>query len=68
MEEKTLQFEPFAPPAKAAKMIGISEAIVRRMIKAGVCPGYYSGNRFYVNVDRTKSLLASKKASDEFKV
>lgn len=68
MEEKTLQFVTFAAPAKAAKMLRLPEAVVRRLIKAGICPGYYSGNRFYVNIDRTRELLASKKGSDGFKV
>lgn len=35
---------------KTAKELDFPEHRIREMIKQGICPGIYSGNRFLVNV------------------
>lgn len=41
---------------------GISETALRRMVKAGFVPGFYSGVRFYVNVEKLREQLAKPNA------
>ena len=49
--------QKFLTPRKAAEELQISYSTIRRMIKQGTCPGFYSGNRFMVNLtELTKSL------------
>ena len=35
-----------------AKEYGISEWVLRGMVKRGECPGFYSGTRFYIAVEQ----------------
>lgn len=42
---------------KTVKSEHVSENLLRGMIRQGTCPGYYSGNRFYVNVDKLLEML-----------
>ena len=42
---------------KTVKSEGIPEHILRKMLKAGQLPGFYSGTRFYVNVDQLRDVL-----------
>ncbi|MBP3695198.1 MAG: hypothetical protein J6J31_12290 [Thermoguttaceae bacterium] len=55
----------FLPPAKASKATQIPENAIRRMIKQGTCPGFYSGNRFTVNTEALVALLAAQTAADK---
>lgn len=55
----------FLAPAKAAKATRIPENAIRRMIKQGACPGFYSGNRFMVNTEALVALLAAQTAADK---
>ena len=41
---------------------GIPETALRRMVKAGKIPGFYSGTRFYVNVAKLREQLAQPNA------
>lgn len=41
----------------------ISENLLRRMIKQGTAPGYFSGTRFYVNVDKLMAMLDNSTAA-----
>ena len=41
----------------AAKEVGIPPFTLRSMVKRGACPGFYSGNRFLVNVDLLREQL-----------
>lgn len=50
----------FLPPAKASKATQIPENAIRRMIKQGTCPGFYSGNRFMVNIEKLKKQLGNQ--------
>lgn len=54
----------FLAPAKAAKATQIPETHIRRMIKQGTCPGFYSGNRFMVNTEALLNLLDAQTAAD----
>ena len=40
----------YAAPAKAATITQIPENTIRRLIKRGICPGFYTGSRFMVNI------------------
>lgn len=41
----------------AAKQKGLSEHAMRTLCKCGRVPGFYSGNRFYVDMERFSSVL-----------
>lgn len=41
----------------AAKELGIPPFTLRSMVKQGSCYGFYSGNRFLVNVDLMREKL-----------
>ena len=41
----------FSTIRKTSQKIDFPENRIRTMVKQGVCPGIYSGNRFLVNVD-----------------
>lgn len=43
--------------SKTVKSEHITAYKLRNMIHRGECPGYYSGSRFYVNVDRLREIL-----------
>lgn len=38
----------------------ISEFLIRKMVATGECPGFYSGNRFLVDVDALIEHLREK--------
>ena len=41
----------------AAKLGILPEHRLRQMVHTGECPGFYSGNRFLINVEQLKELL-----------
>lgn len=47
----------FMTVRQAANELGVSAFALRRMLKDDVLPGYYSGNRYYVNIPQTKKKL-----------
>ena len=42
----------------------VSEYFIRKLVKAGSCPGIYSGKRFLVNVDALFDMLDSASRTD----
>jgi len=36
------------------------ESAIRRLVKQQRCPGWYAGNRFFVNVDALAAMLEQK--------
>ena len=47
----------FMTVRQAANELGVSAFALRRMLKDHALPGYYSGNRYYVNIPQTKKKL-----------
>lgn len=45
---------------QTAKAIGLPHSCLRAMLAAGNLPGFYTGNRFYVNVEMLKEKLDSE--------
>lgn len=43
---------------ETVKSEGIPETALRRMVHAGTVPGFYNGNRFYINVEALREQLA----------
>ena len=41
----------------------LREGTLRAMVRRGECPGYYSGTRFWVDIDGLKELLMQKRNS-----
>ena len=41
---------------------GLTEGTLRRMVRCGECPGFYSGTRFMVNTDALIDLLEKRSA------
>ena len=41
----------------------LREGTLRAMVRRGECPGYYSGTRFWVDIDGLKELLIQKRNS-----
>lgn len=50
----------FSTIRQASRKIDFPENRIRAMVKQGVCPGIYSGNRFLVNVDALVELLENQ--------
>ena len=42
---------PFVTIRKASQATGLSERLLRDMVRDGACPGIYSGNRFLVDTE-----------------
>lgn len=42
---------------QAAKHTGVAECYIRKLVKEGKCPGFYSGARFNVNVEKLLKTL-----------
>lgn len=42
---------------QTAKVVGLPHSCLRSMLAAGNLPGFYSGTRFYVNVEMLKDKL-----------
>lgn len=40
---------------------GISESLIRHLVREGRCPGFYSGSRYTVNVDALVEMLSEMK-------
>ena len=53
-----MKFETINQAAKRADLP--NAGAIRRMVKRHECPGFYSGSRFYVNVDALKEKLDKK--------
>lgn len=47
----------FKSAREVAKMGVLSEFLVRKLIAQGKCPGFYSGKKFLVNVERLQDYL-----------
>lgn len=43
---------------ETVKSEGIPETALRRMVHARTVPGFYNGNRFYINVEALREQLA----------
>lgn len=52
------KFSGYQTPVGYSKEKGFPLNRLRGMIKAGVVPGFYSGTRFYIDVDRFQAKLA----------
>ena len=50
-----------------AKKTGIPECAVRRLHRNGELPGFYSGTRFYINVEKANALFEEKRSSPKIK-
>lgn len=47
----------------AAKELDVSAYMLRAMQKRGECPGFYSGTRWYCNVDMLREKLEAESRS-----
>lgn len=48
---------------KTAQQENIAEYALRRMVKTGNCPEFYSGTRFYVCVEKLREKLGGMPAN-----
>ena len=48
---------------EASKECGVSQYFLRNWIKEGKCPGVYSGNRFYVNIEQLEERIKAECAT-----
>ena len=57
----------FMSAQKAAKLpdCPATEHYIRKLIKAGKCPGYQSGRYFFVNTDALFAMIREKSVSAE---
>ena len=46
---------------QTTKATGISESLIRRLVREGQCPGFYSGKKYTVNVDALVEMLSGMK-------
>lgn len=49
---------------KAASVVGVPEFRLRRMQKEGKLPGFFAGNRYYVDTDAVLAQLAAECAAN----
>lgn len=49
----------------AAKAVGLPDTCLRRMQKDNACPGFQSGNRFYVNLDMLIAKLDEESRAND---
>lgn len=42
---------------QTARETGISESLIRRLVRDGACPGFQSGNRYIVDVQALLDVL-----------
>ena len=49
----------YATIRQAAQIVGVPHSRIREWLRAGNVPGFYSGSRFYVNVERFREKLES---------
>ena len=54
----------FLSPRKLSQLYGIPETMIRRDIKRGLVPGFYSGTWFHIDVDSYIDLLTKKNLSE----
>lgn len=47
MEKSEIRFVTIR---EAAKAVGLSHALIRQFVKRGQVPGFYNGDRYYVNL------------------
>ena len=47
---------------ETVKSEGIPETALRRLVRDGRVPGFYAGNRFYINVSALREQLAKPDA------
>lgn len=47
---------------ETVKSEGIPETALRRMVRDQGVPGFYAGNRFYINVEAFREQLSAKPA------
>lgn len=47
---------------QVARELGVPLTTIRRLVKTGKCPGFYSGNKFYINFEKFVETLDEKKA------
>ena len=47
----------FLTVRQTARELGIPETVIRRLLKAGNVPGFRTGNRDYINVERFRETL-----------
>lgn len=40
-----------------ARETSVPSSLIRRLVAQGICPGFYSGNRFYVNIPKLLEQL-----------
>lgn len=50
---------PFVTVRQASRVTGLSERFLRRLVREGLCPGIYSGNRFLVDTEMLMQKLRS---------
>ena len=42
---------------QAAREVGLPHTLLRKMLENSTLPGFYSGNRYYVNIDLLREKL-----------
>lgn len=54
----------FATIRQAAEIVGLSHGLIRVWVKRGQVPGFYAGDRFYVNVPKFREALEAGAVGD----
>lgn len=63
MKNQTNQ-KAFATIRQAAEIVGLSHGLIRAWVKRGQVPGFYAGDRFYVNVVKFREALEAGAVGD----
>lgn len=54
---------PFLTIRRAAAEVGLPHTLLRKMLANSTLPGFYSGNRYYVNLDLLREKLEEQSHS-----
>lgn len=54
----------FATIRQAAEIVGLSHSLIRAWVKRGQVPGFYAGDRFYVNMTKFREALEAGTVGD----
>ena len=50
---------------ETVKITGLSESLIRQLVKQKKCPGFYNGKKFIVNVDLFIESINAKSRPDK---
>lgn len=64
MMKLELSNKQFTTIRQAAEIVGLSHSLIRAWVKRGQVPGFYAGDRFYINMAKFREALEAGAVGD----